>query len=195
MDNESNSSMDRQLSERAEAQTESTAIRAIPTRAARQLVDTSRVSKFIAADRSTPPHGSEEARVGVAPATSDSPWQRIENILRKHHHQPDTEAARILYSAVAAHRLEGVPVWPMLVAPPGSLKTELLNALEGLPGVHVIDNVTPQTFISGQSKNRVSRTTLHQVYAPHWAAESSSTPTLVRHSRCLQIAGTRFSLI
>ena len=38
----------------------------------------------------------------------------------------------------------------MLVAPPGSLKTELLNALDGLPTLHMIDSVTPQTFISGQ---------------------------------------------
>jgi hypothetical protein len=38
----------------------------------------------------------------------------------------------------------------MIVAPPGSMKTELLNALTGVKGVHMVDQVTPQTFISGQ---------------------------------------------
>jgi hypothetical protein len=77
-------------------------------------------------------------------------WQAVEAVLKQHHHNVDTEAARAVYSAVAAHRLAGAPVWPMLVAPPGSLKTELVNALVGLPKVHMIDSVTPQTFISGQ---------------------------------------------
>jgi hypothetical protein len=76
----------------------------------------------------------------------------VAGVLLQHLHQPDLQAARILYSAVAAHRLKGTPVWPMVVAPPGSAKTVLVEALEGLPGmnVHLIDTVTPQTFISGQ---------------------------------------------
>ena len=77
-------------------------------------------------------------------------WEQVEAALLAHHHQPDLDAARLLYAAVAAHRLKGQPVWSMLVAPPGSMKTELVTALEGLPGVHLIDKITPNTFISGQ---------------------------------------------
>src|SRR6185437_15022595 len=47
----------------------------------------------------------------------------------------------------------GPSVWPMLVAPPGSMKTELIDALDGLPSVHLIDRVTPNTFLSGQIKD------------------------------------------
>jgi hypothetical protein len=82
------------------------------------------------------------------PSTTN--WDNVAALLQKHYHEPDVEAARAVYSTVAAHRLNGPPVWPMVVAPPGSLKTELLNALVGLSGVHLIDSVTPQTFISGQ---------------------------------------------
>lgn len=81
-----------------------------------------------------------------------SAWEAVEQAIQKHHHKPDLQAARIVYSAVAAHALPGAPVWPMLVAPPGSMKTEMLNGLDGLPKIHFIDHLTPQTFISGQLK-------------------------------------------
>src|SRR5258706_1840810 len=70
-----------------------------------------------------------------------SPWEKVEAVLKQHFHQPDTEPVRAAYSAIAAHRLAGQPVWAMLVAPPGSLKTEGLNAIKGLPGVHTVDQV------------------------------------------------------
>jgi hypothetical protein len=41
----------------------------------------------------------------------------------------------------------------MYVAPPGSLKTEILTALDGLPGVRLVDQITRNTFISGQIDN------------------------------------------
>src|SRR5579863_3653749 len=82
-------------------------------------------------------------------------FQKIVAVLREHHFRPDIQAARGLYAAVAAHRLPGQPVWPMLVAPPGSLKTELLQPLEVVSGVHLVDKLTPNTFLSGQiSENR-----------------------------------------
>ena len=83
----------------------------------------------------------------VQPQTA---WEAVEAAILTHHHKPDLEAARILYSGVAAHWLEGAPVWPMLVGPPGSMKTELLNGMDGLPNVHFIDQITAKTFISGQ---------------------------------------------
>jgi hypothetical protein len=80
-------------------------------------------------------------------------WDGVRAALLKHYHEPDLQAARGLYAALAAHGLTGQPVWPMLVAPPGSMKTDLLAALEGQPLVHLIDRVTPNTFLSGQVKD------------------------------------------
>jgi hypothetical protein len=100
--------------------------------------------------------------------TSDL-WDEVSAVLWKHYHEPDTEGARALYAAVAAHDLGGQPVWPMIIAPPGSMKTELLNALEGLTGVHLIDKVTANTFISGQiaepGKQKGEPSLLHRVGA------------------------------
>jgi hypothetical protein len=58
----------------------------------------------------------------------------------------------------------------MLVAPPGSMKTELLNGLTGLPNVHFVDQLTPQTFLSGQIPDperptKVSASLLHRIGA------------------------------
>src|SRR3954468_8896931 len=63
---------------------------------------------------------------------------------------------RCRYAAVAAHDLTGQPVWPMAVAPPSTMKQELIRALDGLPLVHSIDEVTQKTFISGQIRDELS---------------------------------------
>lgn len=97
-------------------------------------------------------------------------WSNVERVLLRHHHMPDIEAARCLFSAFAAHGLGGSPVWAMLVAPPGCMKTELLSAIEGLPGVLLLDKLSPNTFISGQlddprRNRRVPASLLHRVGA------------------------------
>jgi hypothetical protein len=106
-------------------------------------------------------HGKQEVQ-------QQTVWGAVEAAILKHHHKPDLEAARILYSAVAAHSLEGAPVWPMLVGPPGSMKTELLNGMDGLQNVHFIDQLTAKTFISGQIddgtvKRTASPSLLHRI--------------------------------
>jgi hypothetical protein len=77
-------------------------------------------------------------------------WNEVEKVLRAYYHEPDIEAARVLYAAVAAHDLKGQQVWPMAVAPPGSMKTELIRALDGMKNVYSVDAVTSKTFMSGQ---------------------------------------------
>jgi hypothetical protein len=79
-----------------------------------------------------------------------TPFDAVATVLKTHFFKPDLDAAKIVYAAVAAHRLSGTPVWPMLIGPPGSSKTTLVEPLDGLPSVHLIDSVTPRTFISGQ---------------------------------------------
>jgi hypothetical protein len=78
-------------------------------------------------------------------------WLEVETALRDHFFEPDVEAARAFYAALAAHHLDGQPVWPMLVAPPGNMKTEMIKACAGLPNFHAIDSLTPNTFLSGRA--------------------------------------------
>lgn len=95
------------------------------------------------------PRASSEATTVLTPQRASTAWEQVESVLLKHHHKPDLQAARGVYAGVAAHRLSGAPVWPMLVGAPGSMKTELLSGLEGQASVRFLDQLTPQTFISG----------------------------------------------
>lgn len=78
-------------------------------------------------------------------------WQAVADVLDKHYTNPDIEAARILCAALASHALKKFPpAWNLAIAPPGSMKTVLLESFRGLPGVHFVDEVTPKTFLSGK---------------------------------------------
>src|SRR5215472_14885886 len=82
-------------------------------------------------------------------------WAAVERLLRQDYVKPDIEAVKIVCSCFAAHRItDHPPVWAMCVAPSGSLKTAILQCLVGLPTVHFIDEVTPQTFVSGRIPDR-----------------------------------------
>src|ERR1700691_6189263 len=82
-------------------------------------------------------------------------WAKVERLLRQDYIDPDIDAVKIICSCVAAHRIvEHPPVWAMCVAPSGSLKTAILQSLDGLPTVHFIDEVTPNTFVSGRIPER-----------------------------------------
>lgn len=96
-----------------------------------------------------------------------SPWESVEYTLRKHYHNPDLQAARAVYAAAAIHRYGSrPPVWLMPIGPPGSMKTQLLKALTGMPHVHTVDMLTRNTFLSGQiatGRNRPSSSLLNRI--------------------------------
>jgi hypothetical protein len=57
-----------------------------------------------------------------------------------------------MLGAVAANRLDGDPVWLVLVGPPGGGKSELLGSLSGLEGVHAVATLTEAALLSGTPK-------------------------------------------
>jgi energy-coupling factor transporter ATP-binding protein EcfA2 len=67
-------------------------------------------------------------------------------------HLPDPGALYALLGTIAANRLEGDPVWLLLVGPPGGGKSELLMALSGLEDVHPTATLTEAALLSGTSK-------------------------------------------
>jgi hypothetical protein len=84
----------------------------------------------------------------VQPARSSATVEAFSH----HQHEPDIDAMRVVYSAVAAQFFPGGKVWVFDVAPPSSGKTEKLVPLEQAVGAHIISNVTPRTFLSGYAK-------------------------------------------
>jgi len=106
----------------------------------------------------------------VAPKEGDEFWWNLMvETLEDVFYEPDVQAVRAIYAAIAAHDLtDGQPVWPMLVAPPGSAKTTILQPLGQFEHVHPIDKLTPNTFLSGQfgqSERKRKPSLLHRVGA------------------------------
>jgi hypothetical protein len=67
-------------------------------------------------------------------------------------HLPDPGALYLALGTIAANRLEGDPVWALLVGAPGGGKSELLNAFSNLPDVHPAATLTEAALLSGTPK-------------------------------------------
>lgn len=68
---------------------------------------------------------------------------------------PDPAPLLAVLGAVAANRLQGDPVWLVLVGPPGGGKSELLSAVGGLERVHPTGTLTEASLLSGTPKREV----------------------------------------
>ena len=67
-------------------------------------------------------------------------------------HLPDTGALDVVLGTIAANRLDGDPVWLLLVGPPGGGKSEILNAVYGLDDTHPAGTLTEASLLSGTPK-------------------------------------------
>lgn len=67
-------------------------------------------------------------------------------------YMPDPTVLYAVLGAVAANLLPGDPVWLLTVGPPGSGKTETINALSRLQNVHHISTLTEAALLSGTPK-------------------------------------------
>jgi hypothetical protein len=64
---------------------------------------------------------------------------------------PNTGIVDITLGTVAANRMEGLPVWTLLVGPPSSGKTVMLDAVRSLPETFEVDTFTEAGLLSGAS--------------------------------------------
>jgi hypothetical protein len=73
----------------------------------------------------------------------------VEAVFTRWYSLRDLEPIHVTLGAVMANQLDSDPLWLFLVAPPGSLKTEIIRALNGVTTVYPLSNLTAQTFASG----------------------------------------------
>jgi predicted transcriptional regulator len=71
-------------------------------------------------------------------------------------HLPDTGALDVVLGTIAANRLEGDPVWLLLVGPPGGGKSEILNAAYGLEDTHPTGTLTEASLLSGTPRRETA---------------------------------------
>ncbi len=66
----------------------------------------------------------------------------------------DLEMIDVVCATVHANRAKDVPLWTVFIAPPASLKTEVVNGLRDLKDVYFIDKLTEKTLVSGLQDDR-----------------------------------------
>lgn len=91
----------------------------------------------------------------VAPEPSTALDQCVA-VFKKWLFLPDPGALFATLGAVAANRREGDPVWLLVVGPPGSGKTEVLNPVAALPDVWPAATLTEAALLSGTPKRDVA---------------------------------------
>ena len=81
--------------------------------------------------------------------------QRLDALVEKFQqylHLPDPGSLLITLGTIAANRLEGPPVWLLIVGASSSGKTEILNPISALPDVYEAGNITEAGLLSGTPK-------------------------------------------
>jgi hypothetical protein len=97
---------------------------------------------------------SEDVAVGVSVSQerSSAPLGQLHETFRRHLFLPDTAIVDFTAAVTVANRIDGDPVWALIVAPPSSGKTEALQSLSGLSDVHPLSALNPTTLISGAKR-------------------------------------------
>lgn len=70
-----------------------------------------------------------------------SKWLKTEN----------DEPLAITMATILANRIEGDPLWLLIVAPPGGMKSELLMSLMNVEETHHVSSLTPHALVSGMN--------------------------------------------
>jgi hypothetical protein len=83
-------------------------------------------------------------------------WADLSEFLLEQFHEPDLEAVRVsLAVGISHYYLQDKPVWLLLIGPPATGKTTIVmeGCLPALSRVHILDELTPSTLLSGYTKN------------------------------------------
>ena len=103
------------------------------------------------------PHHRQAPGPAPAAASGPAPSSPIEDTLQVFERWlilPSRTPVYAMLGTVAANLLAGDPTWLGLIAPPSSAKTELINALAGLPFVVSASTLTPAGLLSGTPKRQ-----------------------------------------
>src|SRR5690242_11176366 len=103
------------------------------------------------------PHAGDvrPGRVGMRPQRYERELaavpdvERVIELFARWLYLPDPDVVLVVLAAVVANRLPGDPVWLLIVGPSGGGKTEVINAVGGLPDVSRVGVLTEAALLSG----------------------------------------------
>jgi len=65
----------------------------------------------------------------------------------------DTKRIDIVLATALSHKLEGIPIWLILVGPSGDMKSVQLNAIDGF-NTHYLHKITSKTLVNGRKDKK-----------------------------------------
>ncbi len=93
--------------------------------------------------------------------STNAPYDETLNFLveriQQYMHLPDPAPFILVLATVAAHKMQGPPVWLMLVGPPSSGKTEALSTIANIPKVYYASTLTEAALLSGTARKDCSK--------------------------------------
>jgi predicted ATPase len=84
--------------------------------------------------------------------TTSMTLSELETIVKQHMLLADEGVVKLLCAFVIAQRMETSPPWLFLVGASSGGKSMLLKALRNVQGYYALDDLTANTFVSGQQK-------------------------------------------
>jgi len=78
----------------------------------------------------------------------ESPLKEIYKVYRKYFHIEDTKRIDIILATALSRKLEGIPIWLILVGASGDMKSVQLNSFAG-EDIFVLHNLTSKTLVNG----------------------------------------------
>jgi len=81
-------------------------------------------------------------------------YEDIENKVKGWLTLTDLSVLKVILATVVTNYYPGDPLWLFIIAPPSTLKTELLRGLRKSPRIYTISSLTPQTLVSGFKDKR-----------------------------------------
>lgn len=77
-----------------------------------------------------------------------TPLEEVYKVYKKYFHVEDTKRIDIVLAVALSRKLEGIPIWLILVGPSGDMKSVQLNSLEG-EDTYILHNLTSKTLVNG----------------------------------------------
>jgi hypothetical protein len=118
---------------------------------------------------------ADGVRSDLAEGTNSSLLHVIETF-QQWMYLPDPGPVLVTLATVAANRMDGDPVWTLLIGPAGSAKSETLQSLEGLHDVHPAGTLTEAGLLSGTRLLAA----LREIYDGSWTRILGSDGGIIR---------------
>lgn len=93
-------------------------------------------------------YGTVDAITGKLLDIKQTPLEEVYKTYKKYFHIEDTKRIDIVLSVALSRKLEGIPIWLILIGPSGDMKSVQLNSLEGEDS-YILHNLTSKTLVNG----------------------------------------------